>query len=132
MKKPRIVNHGDWFLASVLERFQREGEDVKNDLRRCVVFENTYLVQAANLAAAYDKAAAIGREECRNISPCKDESGHSGKWIYDGISELIPVCEDIEDESEILWAKHAGITVRKAKTLAKQKKEWIRLRKTPK
>jgi|GEM_PF-6522220 len=44
------------------------------------------------------------------------------QWILEGVTELLPVCEQIEDGAEIMWAEHAP---RKLKNL----RRWIRTRK---
>ena len=130
MKNNKIIKYsGKWFLAGLLERFQRDDENTLNPNRRCFVWENLYLIEAKDISAAYDKAVRLGRKECRNISPSKDNAGHKGRWIFDGISELIPIYEDIQDEAELLWTEHKNISVKHAKRMSRTKKEWIRLRK---
>ena len=129
MKRNKIIrNSGTWFLVGLLERFQRVDEDTSNPNRRCLVWENLYLIEAKDLSAAYDKAFRLGRNECRNTSPSTDNAGHKGRWVFDGISELIPIFEDIQDEAELLWTEHKNISVKRAKAMARAKKEWIRLR----
>ncbi len=130
MKKNKIIrNSGTWFLAGLLERFQRDDENTLNPNRRCFVWENLYLIEAKDISEAYDKAIRLGRNECRNTSPSKDNAGRKGRWIFDGISELIPIYEDIQDEAELLWTEHKNISVKHAKRKARTKREWIRLRK---
>ncbi|MEI6788556.1 MAG: DUF4288 domain-containing protein [bacterium] len=130
MKRNKIIkNTGTWFLAGLLERFQRDDEKAQNVNRRCFVWENLYLIEAEDMSAAYDKAIRLGRNECRNISPSKDNAGHKGRWVFDGISELIPIYEDIQDEAELLWTEFMNISVKRAKRMARTKKEWLRLRK---
>ena len=127
----KIENNGEWYLAALVERFQRDDEDADNDSRRCLVHENTYLIKADDLSHAYDKAVKLGQEECSDISPGTDDKGRQGKWVFDGISELIPVYEDIQDEAELIYMEYDGISVKRAKGMTLKKHEWLKLRQQP-
>jgi hypothetical protein len=45
------------------------------------------------------------------------------KWQYLGVTELLPIYEEIEDGSEIAWAEHRGRALKSLRGLVKTKKE---------
>jgi hypothetical protein len=91
-----------WYVASYQLRFvelQRPGNH--DPERRFLTWENTILIKASSLDEAYDKAVAFGNEHT--------EPYHGGpnavdvQWLFEGITELLPIYEALEDGSEISW-----------------------------
>lgn len=122
-----IENSGDWFIAKVVLRFVPEGADEGSS--SYTVWENLYLLRAEDISSAYDKAISIAEDECRGMSPCPDEAGGSGVWSVAGVSEVIPVFEDIEDGCELMWTNRGKMCSSDIKNLVMTKKQWIEARK---
>lgn len=107
----------DWYIGSYLVRFV-ETESNKNyeDEERFVSWENTVIVRAKSLDEAYSKIEKIGKD---HEEPYKGgEEGIPVQWIYEGITQLLPIYEDLEDGAEIMYTEH---NPRKLKNL----KKWV-------
>lgn len=53
-----------------------------------------------------------------------DRGGSKGipvRWVFEGVSELLPVYEKIEDGAEIMWAQHSPRMLRTLRRLVKPK-----------
>lgn len=112
-----------WYVASYLLRFieiDRKGNNDPN--RRFLSWANTVLVKAKDLDEAYSKVVKIGRE-------------HGGpyrggpkdilvRWVFEGVTELLPVYEKIEDGAEIMWAQHSPKMLKTLRRLVKPKGEF--------
>ena len=110
-----------WWIASYLERFEWYDEDRRNPNRRCLAWENTVLIKAADREEAYRKVLTLGR--LANGSEMWNDSGRKGAWVFEGVTSLLPVQEPLEDGAEILWAVHSGKSVKRIKARAKQKND---------
>ncbi len=118
----RNQNHTGWWIASYLERFEWYDEDTTNPERRCLAWENTIIVQAANREQAYRKAMKVGRLE-EGSEAWTEDGKRRGAWRFEGLTCLLPIYYKLEDGSEILWREHRGRTVRKIQELVKPKDE---------
>lgn len=107
-----------WYVGSYLLRFIALAEEGNDDPeRRFLSWENTVLVRASDLDEAYDKIVKIGMD---NTEPYKGgPGGIDVQWVFEGVTEILPIYEEIEDGSEIIWAKHKP---RKLKNL----RQWVR------
>ena len=126
--KPRQRSPSGWWVAILIERFEFYDEDKKNPRRRCLVYENTVLLKACDAEVAYRKAVRLGKlsESCECID---EKSRRKGKWKFEGLSDLLPVYEDIEDGAEILWREHRNISVATAKAAVSKKRDLGAFRK---
>jgi uncharacterized protein DUF4288 len=106
-----------WYVASYVLRFvELSWKHVNDTEERFLAWENTVLVRARNLSHAYDKTVAIAKG---NTKPYKGgREGVDVQWIFEGITEILPVYEQIEDGAEIMWTKYT----RKLKTIRKSTK----------
>ena len=106
-----------WYYGSYLLRFMElDDAERNNPERRFLSWENTVLVKAKSIEAAYDKVQEIGRQQTR---PYKGGiQGVPVQWEYLGITEILPVYEKIADGVEIAWTERAP---RKLRNL----KEWV-------
>jgi len=118
----RNRNHAGWWIASFIERFEYYDENKANLNRRCLAYENTILIRAPNREVAYRKAVAQGRLS-NGSEGWSSSSGRKGAWRFDGLTGLLPVYEELEDGAEILWQKHADVTVRRIRSRIKRKQE---------
>ena len=110
-----VSPHG-WYVGSYLLRFIELAEDGNEDPEhRFVTWENTILVKANDLNGAYDKVVQIAME---NTKPYKGgPAGIDVQWVFEGVTDLVPIYEEIQDGAEIMWADHAP---RKLKNIRKQ------------
>ncbi len=107
----------DWYLCSYLLRFvELAAGALNNDLgERFLSWENTVLIKATSLDQAYDKTVAIALGE---TTPYKGgDEGVDVQWVFEGVTELLPIYEEIADGAEIFWTEHQP---RKLKNLRKQ------------
>ncbi len=112
-----------WYVGSYLMRFIELEEDNNYDPEaRFTAWENTVIVQAANLDEAYDKIAKIGKSESK---PYKGGSeGIPVQWVFEGVTELLPIYEDLEDGSEIMWREHNPKKLKNLKKCIREKHEF--------
>ena len=111
-----------WWLASYIERFEYEGENLDNLNRRCTAWENTIIIKAKNREQAFRKAEKIGRLGESN-GAYTNTDGLTLRLVYEGLSSLLPIYEDLEDGAEIIWEEHQNRTVKKIQSLVKSKSE---------
>jgi hypothetical protein len=109
------VSPVDWYIASYIIRFIEVSHDHNDDPEKIfLVWENTILVKASNLDEAYDKTVQFAS---LNTNPYKGGlKGVDVQWVFEGVTELLPVYEDIEDGAEIMWSEYR----RKLKSLRKR------------
>lgn len=50
-----------WWIASLLMRYENDGENISNPNRRCLAWENTILIKAADRDEAFKKAYSNGK-----------------------------------------------------------------------
>jgi hypothetical protein len=104
-----------WYVASYLLRFVELGRpDIDDPEAKFLSWENTILVKAADLDEAYEKAASIAKQSSEPYKGGPDEI--DVQWKYEGITQILPIYEELEDGAEIMWAEHSP---RKLKNLQK-------------
>ena|SRR2546422_3548997 len=106
-----------WYIASYVLRFvELAWKNINDPEERVLAWENTVLVKARSLSHAYDKTVAIATGHTK---PYKGgRKGVDVRWIFEGVTEILPVYEQIEDGSEIMWAEYT----RKLKTIRRSTK----------
>jgi len=111
-----------WYFGSYLLRFVELAQTGRNDPeKRFLAWENTVLVKAKSMDAAYGKIDRIAKAATKPYRG--GPQGVRVMWEYVGITELVPVYEAIADGAEIAWNDHGS---RKLKTL----RRWVRPRAT--
>jgi hypothetical protein len=124
MKKDRIPYRNKspygWWLATCLERFEFYDEDKSNSNRRCIAWENTILIKAKDREEAYGKAVENGKLSDGSEA---DFNGRKGTWVFEGLTSLIPIYEELEDGAEILWDEHKNCAVKTVKSWVRTKGE---------
>ncbi|MFC3151473.1 DUF4288 domain-containing protein [Litoribrevibacter euphylliae] len=114
------VSPVSWYVASYIERFKVVAEDDSNENKRCVAWENTILIKAATPDEAYLKAI----EEAKNGNePYENSDGVLVQFVFEGLTSLLPVYEELEDGSEIMWAEHENKAIKTVKSMVKEKSE---------
>ena len=93
-----------WYYGSYLLRFV-ELDDVKrnNPERRFASWENTVIVEARTLNAAFAKVEKIGKAASKSYRG--GTNGIRVRWEYLGITDLVPIYEQLEDGAEIAWTE---------------------------
>jgi hypothetical protein len=110
-----------WYVASYLLRFVEIQAARKNNPRRKFLsWENTVLIKARSLEHAYAKVTKIGRAKTRPYRG--GPKGIPVRWIYEGVTDLLPVHEKLGDGVEIMWTERTPRTVKALRTLVKSKK----------
>jgi len=106
-----------WYVSSYVLRFVELAWKHLNDPEeRFVAWENTVLVKARNLSHAYEKTVAIAKSHTK---PYKGgPKGVAVRWVFEGVTEILPVYEQIDDGAEIVWAEYN----RKLRTIRKSTK----------
>ena len=113
-----------WYVGSYLLRFIELAEDGNEDPeRRFATWENTVLVKANGLDEAYDKVVKVAME---NTGPYKGgPDGIDVEWVFEGVTDLLPVYEELEDGVEIMWANHAPRKLKNIRKHARKKGEFF-------
>lgn len=106
-----ITEEQNWFIAEIIEKCEPVNRNENQELRRVITWGNFHIIKAETAKKAYDKAVAIGKNgEYKFINSDKLEM----EWIFIGIGNLLPIYEDIEDGSEIMWENYGNISNKRA------------------
>ncbi len=136
-----------WYVGSYLLRFIEVDAKGNDDPEgRFLVWENTVIVRAESFEQAYAKVQAIGEGETApyqgagltpadweitqaaadrmgvnvdEITDSKQKGPVAVQWVFEGISDLLPIYDELADGTEIMWANH---NKRKLKTV----KRWAK------
>lgn len=118
--RDKDVSSVGWYVASYIERFKVVGDDDSNENKRCVAWENTILIKASNPDEAYAKAieeAKIGNE------PYENTDGEMVQFVFEGLTSLLPIYEELDHGSEIMWTEHENKAIKTIKSMVKNKSE---------
>ena len=108
-----------WYVGSYIIRFIELNESGNDDLeKRFLAWENTRIIKASNLDEAYDKLVKEAQLETEPYKGGKE--GVPVQWIFEGVTELLPIYEELEDGCEIMYREH---NPKKLKTLRKAIRE---------
>jgi len=103
-----------WYVGAYLLRFIECDDPEKNNPEKLfITWENTIILEANDLNDAYDK---IVQSAMLSTEPYKGGAeGIDVQWLFEGVTELLPIYEELEDGAEIIWAERW----RKLKTIPK-------------
>lgn len=102
-----------WYVGSYLLRFVELSEPENNDLDASfLVWENTVIVRAETLEEAFQKVEQVGQQHTEPYQGGPD-GGVPVQWIFEGITDLLPIYEPLEDGAEIMWAEHESVKLDK-------------------
>lgn len=109
-----------WYAVSYLLRFVELEDDRKDDDEaRFLSWENTILVRASTLEEAYEKGMTVARE---NAKPYKGGTqGVPVQWKLVGITDVLPIYEELQDGAEILWTERAPRKLKNLKQMVRSK-----------
>jgi len=115
--------HG-WWVATIIERFQFDDEDLDNKRRRCRAFTNVVILKANDRESAYQKAIEYGNSGVENKSDWSNGKERKGRWIFEGLSSLIPIYDELDpDGTEILFDDDKDVTVGRVESWVREKGE---------
>lgn len=103
--QPERASPSGWYVADVLlYEVHDEGSHGENLL----VWINSYLINATDVAIAYQKAVQIGteQEDEPGSHTCGGEKAH---WRFKGIREIIPI-RDAPADAALLWCEDIKFT----------------------
>jgi len=112
-----------WYVGSYLLRFI-ELDSMGNDDPdgKFLVWENTVIVRAGDLEEAYAKVVAIAKS---GTGPYKGGTeGVPVQWVFEGMTELLPIFEPLEDGAEIMWAEHGSVRLSELRQRARSLSEF--------
>ena len=114
-----------WYVASYLIRFVEVGAPDNDDPdRRFLTWENTILVQARDLHHAYDKAVAFAQRATEPYA--SHPTGEPVQWLFEGLTELLPIYEDLADGAEIMWADRRQRKLSTLRRWSQQRDDFVR------
>jgi hypothetical protein len=100
-----------WYVGSYLLRFVELDEPGNEDPdARFMAWENTVIVRARDLDEAFRKIELVGMQGTEPY-----QGGPEGvpvRWIFEGITELLPIYEPLEDGAEIMWEERDAESLR--------------------
>jgi hypothetical protein len=107
-----------WYVATYQLRFVELADKRNHDpKRRFTVWENTVLVKAKSLSGAHRKVVKLGKAATKPYKGGPD--GVDVQWLFEGVTRLLPVCEEIEDGAEIMWGERTR-TLKSIRQLARE------------
>lgn len=108
-----------WYVGSYMLRFiEVEQEGNFDPEQHFLTWENTVLVKAENLDQAYSKIEQIGQEAATPYLGGTERV--LVQWYYEGITELLPVYEELEDGAEIMWLERPATKLKNLRKLVCQ------------
>jgi len=109
-----------WYLGSYLLRFVELDDPRRTDQEhRFTSWENTVLVHAKSLDGAYVQVKRIAKQ---NSKPYRGgPSGVRVRWEYLGVTELLPIYEQIANGAEIAWTERAPRKLKNLQSMVRPK-----------
>ena len=112
-----------WYVGSYLIRFielnAKGNDDPEGEF---LVWENTIIVRAESFDEASKKVEAQAKLD---TEPYKGGlEGTPVQWVFEGISDLIPIYERLEDGAEIMWTEHEAVKLSKLRSMSHSVDEW--------
>lgn len=107
------VSPVNWYVAGILLRIAIGEINENNENRRCDAWENYILIKGENSESAYNKALEFGKlGESEYLNPDRERV----KFTFEGLTTLVPIYEELEDGSELIWREYENRTVKKIKS----------------
>ena len=108
-----------WYIATYVERFEWEGENRSNLKRRCTAWRNAILVRARTPEEAYRRSIRLAK---LGDTPWHDAKGRKGRLFFEGLTNILPIYDELKDGAELIWWKHHNVTVGSVKKMVRSKK----------
>jgi hypothetical protein len=79
---------------------------------RCLYWENTVILKAKDREVAYRKATALAKNSATGKWELSgDPPSRLGRWVFEGLTSLLPIYEPLEDGAEVLWCESKNKTL---------------------
>lgn len=112
-----------WYIGSYVLRFvELDRKDKEDSEARFPTWENTVLVRAADLDEAYEKIVRIGKEHTEPYKGGPD--GIDVQWLFEGVTELLPIYKELEDGAEVMWSERSGVKLKNIRKCIRGKGEF--------
>lgn len=110
-----------WWIATYVIWEQWDDTPNPSPKSRCTAWENTIIIQAPDREAAYEKAVKLASADTTEF---QDQEGkRTGRWVFEGLTSLLPIYDELKDGAEILWVEHENKTIGKVRSWVRQKQE---------
>ena len=109
-----------WYVASYLLRFVELNDTQRNeDDERFISWENTIVIKAKSLDQAFDKAMKVARQATKPYKGGPD--GVPVQWELLGITDVLPIYEELDDGSEIAWTERGPRKLKNLKRMVRER-----------
>lgn len=101
-----------WWIASYIQRFEWSAAKPATNRSKPLCWENTVVLQAKNREIAFRKANALAKMSATGKwQLLGDPPGRVGRWVFEGLTSLLPIYDPLEDGAEVLWVEYANTTL---------------------
>jgi hypothetical protein len=123
MNYSKNISPYGWYVGSYLLRFVELANKRNYQLRsRFLTWENTVIVKARNLNHAYDRVVSIAKRCTKPYKGGRDAV--DVQWLFEGVTELLPIYEKLGDGAEIMWAERRPQTLKSIRKRVRKKGEF--------
>jgi hypothetical protein len=96
-----------WWIASYVQRFEWKGAKPVTARSRPLCWENTVILKARDREVAFRKATGLGQSSATGKwELLGDPPGRLGRWVFEGLTSLLPIYDPLEDGAEVLWFEY--------------------------
>lgn len=106
-----------WWIASYVLRAAWDDVPRPKSSSRQLIWKNTIVLKASNRNQAYTKAMRLGKLAQSNFW---NKTSRKGRWVFEGLSSLLPIYEKFDDGAEVLWQEY-NISFKKMRSWIKRK-----------
>jgi hypothetical protein len=101
-----------WWIASYIQRFEWKDARPATSRSRCLFWENTVILKAKDRDVAYQKATVLAKESATGKwELLGDPPSRPGRWVFEGLTSLLPIYEPLEDGAGVLWCESRNKTL---------------------
>ena len=120
----KSVSPVGWYVATYILRFvELDRRDKDDPDARYITWENTTIVKASGMDEAYEKTVTIAKAHTK---PYKGGvEGADVQWVFEGITEVLPIHEDLKDGAEIMWAERRPRKLRNIRKRVRRKDAFL-------
>ena len=77
------------------------------------VWENLILIKARGVIEAFERISKYHKQS--QSTDIEEYGGIKGRWVFDGIVDLVPIYEGFGDFSEIMWTERPRVSLKSIK-----------------